>query len=146
MPIAKLPKPLKVVIDDEEDDGSAGDAGRSGFGEPPFDMSVFGLENFQHANFELMNELRAHEKKFASVPHTKDPNKKRQHEAGMGEGPPTHPKLADTSYFSGIADDNNPSPPQNSEAVEAYREHQLTHTPRPGQQKVSAPVFRPGGG
>ena len=125
----------------EEEGGDEGgeDGGGWSSGEPLVDPSIFGLDNEQ-----FLKMIRAEEAKFSRgwVPYTKDPNKKRS--GGLGEGPPAHPLLSESSQFSGVDPKITADPSENmSEDAQNRYELRPNLTPSPAARPSAAPTFKP---
>lgn len=104
---------------EDSDDIDMDDGGESGGGStaPLIDPALFGLENY-----DLTEKIRKGERKFGeSVPITKDRTKKRSYEEAFGESLTTHPLFRDSSQFSGMDENDNPSPSSNPDAIEEAR-------------------------
>lgn len=117
-------------LDHDEDDSDSGESG-STTGKPLVDPSLFG-----DTNHYLLNLLREVEKHFGNVPITKEPKDRSKVSGEMSTPGPKHP-LFDTQQFAGIADDNNPTKEDNSEARELYNE--LKPAPAPAARPTSTP-------
>jgi len=126
----------------EEEEGGGDEGGEEGSGTTGTGaLGEEGVLWWLDTNFK--QEIRDHERKFGTaVPFTDDPLRRQQSALGNEEGERLHghPLFADTQRFDGIFEDiNNPSPPQNPEALDRYNEYQLRHanTPKP----TSTPRF-----
>lgn len=129
--------PYKLEFDtdfvDEDESGESGDedSGSSGTGSFSSDEGILWW-----LDTNLKQEIRQGESKFGkAVPFTEDPLKRQKSglESG-GERLEGHPLFADTQRFDGIFEDiNNPSPPNNPEALDRYNDyqHRLANMPKP---------------
>jgi len=122
--------------DSDGEDGEGGDKGTTG---PLIDPAIFGL-----ANHDFLELIRQEERKFSQgwVPFTKDPAKEKS--GTLGQGPPPHPLLSQSSQFSGADTKLTANPAENEQGLANYEELQLQHVLKNDLTNTKQHVNQPG--